>query len=85
MYSGTSNKDPLRKGQPLYKGNLSTKDTSNIPKSVYATHFQLPKRGQPPLQGTKWLVPKCPFLGGSTVYYNYIVVYMYAIVFLTVT
>ncbi len=39
IYSGTSNKGPTEKGTD----NLSTKDTSNIPKSVYAIHFNLRK------------------------------------------
>ena len=50
-------KDPLSKGQPLYKGDLQ------IPKSVYAIHFNFLKRTAS-LQG---LVPKCPLLGGFTV------------------
>ncbi len=57
-------KDPSRKGQ------LSTRDTSNIPKSVYAIHFNSEKRTTS-LQGTKWLVPNCPLLGGFTLLLNY--------------
>ncbi len=34
--------DPLRKGQPLYKGH------SPYPFCIELIHFQLPKRGQPP-------------------------------------
>ncbi len=49
---------------PLRKDNLFTKDTSNIPKSVYAIHFQLPKEDSLP---TKELVPKCPLVRGPIV------------------
>ncbi len=46
MYSGTSNKGPSE------RDNISTKDAYNIPKSVYAIHFHLPKiRRQPPYKG----------------------------------
>ena len=50
-------KDPLRKGQPLYKGHLS------CPQKLY---FKPPREDNFPTT-TKWLVPKCPLFGGSTV------------------
>ena len=54
LYSaGTSNKGPSE------KGTTSLQKTLPISQSLYAIHFQLPKKGQPPsLQGAKWLVPK---------------------------
>ncbi len=57
-------KDPSSKGQPLYKGHFQ------YPQSIYAIHFNIQKKGlkrAASLQGTKWLVPKCPLLRGFTV------------------
>ena len=50
------------------RDNLSPKDSSHIIKSVLAKHFQLPKKG---LQGTKWLVPKCPLVRFSVAIFLY--------------
>ncbi len=61
-YSGTSNKEPSE------KGTTSLQRTLPISPRVYMQYISFSEKRTTTLQGTKWLVPKCPLLGGSTVY-----------------
>ena len=54
-------RDPLRSGQPLYKGHLLRHHANTL---VYSFTSEI---GTTSLQGTKLLPPKCPLFGGSTV------------------
>ena len=62
VYSGTSDKGPLRYGRLLYKGHLLRHHANTL--VCYLTS----EIGTTSLQGTKLLAPKCPLFGGSTVY-----------------
>ncbi len=54
-------KDPSRKGQPLYKGHFQYPQNC-----IYMYNsFSTSEKRTAFLQGTKWLIPKCPLLGGS--------------------
>ncbi len=56
-------KGPLRRGQPLYSGQ------NGWSQSVLYSEVPLYIRKRiTSLQWTKWLVPKCPLFGGSTVH-----------------
>ncbi len=54
-------KDPLRKGQTLYKGHIFPKRNFRMEQ----TNFKLPKRTAS-LQGTKLLASKCPLFRASS-------------------
>ncbi len=51
----------LRKGQPLYKEHLQ------YPQKYICNAFSTFEKRTASLQGTKWMVPKCPLLRGSTI------------------
>ena len=61
-YSGTSNKGPSE------KGTTSLQRTLPISPKVYIQYISTSEKRTASLQGTKWLVPKCPLFGGSTVW-----------------
>ena len=54
-------KDPPKKGQPPNKGRNSE------PLSHSSSSFLTSEKRTTSQQRTKWLVPKCPLFGGSTV------------------
>ncbi len=58
----------MRKGQPLYK-------TLPIYPKVYRQYIFDLQNEDGLLQGTKWVVPKCPLLRGSTVHVH-VLLYM---------
>ena len=53
--------NPPRKGQHLYKGHFQ------YPQKCICNTFSISKKRRTSLQGTEWLVPKCPVLRGPTV------------------
>ncbi len=69
MYSRTSNKGPFEKGTTSLQGTLP------ISLKEYMQYISTSKKRTTSLQGTKWLVPKCPLLGGSTIHVHVCVYY----------
>ncbi len=54
-------KDPPRKGQPPYKGH------SSGPLSHSSSTFLTSEKRTTSQQRMRWLIPRCPLFGGSTV------------------
>ncbi len=61
LYSRTSSIGPSEKGTTSLQGTLP------ISPKVYMQYIPTSERRTASLQGTKWLVTKCPLLRGSTV------------------
>ena len=61
-YSGASDKGPSEIGQPPNKGHSSGLHSHS------SSSFLTSEKRTTSQQRTKWLVPKCPLFGGSTVY-----------------
>ncbi len=60
-YSRTSSKGPSK------KGTTSEQRTLLISAKLYMQYISTSEKRTASLQGTKWLIPKCPLLRGSTV------------------